>query len=289
MATNSDDYARIAEALYFLHERHTERPDLKAVADHVGLSSFHFQRLFSRWAGVSPKRYLDHLALTDAKALLRKANDVLGTSLDAGYSGPGRLHDRFVQLDAVTPGQYAHLGADLEILYGWYPCPFGWMLLAHTGRGICWISFHDQADDPAGLEQLQQEWPRGNPRLQTQGGQHFAKALFSQDTPRAPLRLMVRGTNFQIQVWRALLRIPQGALTSYGRLAALLERPSAARAVGNAVGANPVSYLIPCHRVINALGTSGNYRWGETRKRALLSWESARSEILTEARAQSKP
>ncbi len=283
MAKAQQTYERMATAISHIHAQHRDGAagtvSLASLAAQAGLSPHHFQRLFTRWAGISPKRYLDHVRGEAAKARLRQGSDLLSTSLDAGYSGPGRLHDRFVTIEATSPAQYARDGEGLVIRHGWHPSPFGSMLLALTDRGICWLSFGGEsaAARERQLAELRREWPQARhlPDMRAVAG--AASDLFSTAMPGTPLSVLVRGTNFQLQVWRALLRIPEGETVSYGALATDLGRPAAARALGNAVGANPVSYLIPCHRVITACGGSGHYRWGVERKQALLAWEQART------------
>ncbi|MEC9341432.1 MAG: methylated-DNA--[protein]-cysteine S-methyltransferase, partial [Pseudomonadota bacterium] len=255
MAKTLQTYERMAAAISHIHAQHQDGAagtvSLAALAAQAGLSPHHFQRLFTRWAGISPKRYLDHVRGEAAKARLRQGSDLLNTSLDAGYSGPGRLHDRFVTIEATSPAQYARDGEGLVIRHGWHPSPFGSMLLALTDRGICWLSFGGEsaAAREHQLAELRREWPRAHHLPDARGTAEVAGGLFGAAAPVAPLSVLVRGTNFQLQVWRALLRIPEGQTVSYGALATDLGRPRAARALGSAVGANPVSYLIPCHRV----------------------------------------
>jgi len=270
----------IAEAIRFLGTSHAEQPELAEVAQHVGMSKYHFQRLFQRWAGVSPKRFLQLLTLEDAKALLQESEPILRASLDVGLSGPSRLHDLFVSLEAVTPGEFKTGGEALEIHWALHESPFGPALVASTKRGVCHLSFLAERDrrGTEALAELQACWPRARlthaPRqLEPLTARIFPPAI---DRPTAPLAVLVKGTNFQIQVWRALLAIPSGKVTSYGRLAQLLGKPGAARAVGSAVARNPVSVLIPCHRVIRETGHFGQYRWGTRRKKALLAWEMSR-------------
>jgi AraC family transcriptional regulator of adaptative response/methylated-DNA-[protein]-cysteine methyltransferase len=275
------DFDTIAKAIRFLEVSRRQQPSLEEAARHVGMSKYHFQRLFTQWAGVSPKRFLQFLTVAHAKQLLREAEPVLQTSFEVGLSGPSRLHDLFVTLEAVTPGEFKRQGESIEIRYGFHETPFGRALLAATERGICHLSFLS-SEDPTGLralEDLEGAWPKAH---LTKAYDHTAalrdRAFPEPDNepPLQPLSLFLKGTNFQVQVWKALLTVPPGSATTYGRLARSLGRPTAARAVGNAVARNPVAYLIPCHRVIRESGHFGDYRWGATRKQAILGWEASR-------------
>jgi AraC family transcriptional regulator of adaptative response/methylated-DNA-[protein]-cysteine methyltransferase len=268
----SEDYRRIEQAIRYIEANRASQPDLEAVAAHVGLSEFHFQRLFTRWAGISPKRFLQFLTKENAKQLLSR-HSVLQAAYAAGLSGPGRLHDLFVECEAVTPGEYRSGGRGMTISYGFHPTPFGECLLALTGRGICRLAFVD-GDQARVLAQLEQDWP--NAKLEEDpvrtGG--MVEQIFVP-RPGRRLKLHLRGTNFQIKVWEALLRLPSGEVTSYEALAADVCSTGAARAVGNAVASNPVAFLIPCHRVLQKAGGFGSYRYGPARKKAILAWESA--------------
>jgi AraC family transcriptional regulator, regulatory protein of adaptative response / methylated-DNA-[protein]-cysteine methyltransferase len=273
------DYERIARAIGYLRRHAARQPDLAAAARHVHLSEFHFQRLFTRWAGVSPKRFLQVLTLGHAKARLAAARSVLDVAGEVGLSGPGRLHELFVTLEAATPGQASTGGAGMQIRYGLHDTPFGRALVAVTARGICGLQFAEE--ESAALDRLRHDWPRARLRRDPARTAHLASRIFEPlAAPAAkPLALLVRGTNFQLKVWRALLALPCGAITTYGRVAQGIGEPAAARAVGNAVGANPIAYLIPCHRVLRESGEFGGYRWGETRKVAMLGWEAARAMV----------
>lgn len=272
----STDYQRIEAAIGYIHRHLRRQPGLEDVAAAAGLSPYHFQRLFRRWAGVSPKRLLEILTVDHAKALLRDSASVLDASLDLGLSGPARLHDHFVTLEAATPGQFKRGGAGLALRWGVHDSPFGAVFIAATGRGICRLSFLDGAAVDGELAALEEQWPLGSMARDQAETRPLAAQVFSRDPGRrGRLALLVQGTNFQVSVWRALLRIPPGAVCSYRRLAAAIGAPGAARAVGGAVGANPVAYLIPCHRVIRELGGLGGYRWGLERKRSMLAWEAA--------------
>jgi AraC family transcriptional regulator of adaptative response/methylated-DNA-[protein]-cysteine methyltransferase len=272
----SEDYRRVERAIAFLDDRWQEQPPLDEVAAHVGLSAFHFQRLFHRWAGVSPKRFVQWLTLEHAKQRLRGSATVLGASYDAGLSGPSRLHDLFVRLEAVTPGEYRQAGRGLEVRWGRHDSPFGPAFAAVTARGICALGFCD--DDAEALAQLARDWPGATLVRDDGATAPWLARAFAGNPGGDGLALFVRATPFQLQVWRALLAIPSGRLTTYRSIAAAIGRPTAARAVGNAIGANPVAWLIPCHRVIRELGTFGGYRWGRGRKRMMLGWEAARAD-----------
>lgn len=272
------DYERVEQAIRYLLENHLDQPRLDDVAAAAGLSPHHLQRVFKRWAGVSPKRFLQFLTVEHAKRLLEESQSVLDAAFETGLSSPGRLHDHFVALEAVTPGEYKERGHGLSIRHGVHPSPFGAAFLAVTDRGICALSFLGGRDEEAGdrLADLRRQWPEATFSTRRAETRALAERVFAAGPGDAePIRLLVQGTNFQVQVWKALLRIPPGAVTSYERVARAVGRPRAFRAVGAAVGQNPVSYLIPCHRVIRSMGLVGNYRWGEERKHALLAWEAA--------------
>lgn len=277
-AASSTDYERVARAIAYLRRHANTQPDLAAVAHHLHLSEFHFQRLFLRWAGVSPKRFLQHLTLEAAKARIARSRNLIETTAGAGLSGAGRLHDLFVTLEAMSPGEYKSGGAGIELSFGTYDSPFGPALIACTPRGICTLHFLGQASERVAVNLLRQHWANARMTLDPAGTCELGKRIFGPLSPPAekPLALLVKGTNFQVQIWRALLELPAGALTTYGEIAARMQRPGAARAVGTAIGRNPIAYLIPCHRVIRESGHFGDYRWGETRKAAILGWEAAR-------------
>lgn len=276
--TNTErDGERIAQAIQYLDRHYRGQPTLDEVAAAVRLSPYHFQRLFKRWAGVSPKRFLQFLTLEHAKAALSEGHSVLAASYDAGLSGPGRLHDLFVAVEAVTPGEFKERGEGLTIRYGFHPTPFGECLLAATDRGVCRLAFATRAERPEAFSELRRRW-RGAQFLRDQNATgSVAARIFERDgAPGRPLTLTVQGTNFQLKVWEALLRVPVGALVSYGDIARSIGHPDAQRAVGKAVGQNPIAYLIPCHRVILSSGAFGEYRWGSARKKAMVAWEAAR-------------
>ncbi|MEM7048835.1 MAG: methylated-DNA--[protein]-cysteine S-methyltransferase [Acidobacteriota bacterium] len=276
MTSPSESYARVEAAIRYLERHHVEQPELRDVAGALGLSPSYLQRLFRRWAGVSPKRFLQHLTVETAKARLDDDVSLLEASWDVGLSGPSRLHDHFVALEAMTPGEYKAGGGDFEILYGFHRSPFGEVLIAETPRGICHLSFVAEDEAERQVEALARRWHRSSLRRDDGATARAFDGAFGELGGRQRLALLVQGTNFQIQVWRALLRVPPGRLVSYGKVAEAVCQRSAARAVGSAVGANPVAVLIPCHRVLRASGELGEYRWGATRKRALVAWEGAR-------------
>lgn len=271
------DYARIEKAITFLRGHHLEQPELADVARQIHLSEFHFQRLFSRWAGISPKRFLQFLTLQHAKQSLANSKPLLEASFDSGLSGPGRLHDLFVSIEGVTPGEFKRRGAGLEIRYGSHPTRFGQCLLATTPRGVCWLSFVPDGDEAAAVTELRDHWAGAILREDPVAAERVVERIFARnpEAPRTSLNLLVAGTNWQIKVWEALLRIPLGAVTTYRQIATRLGCQTAARAVGNAVAKNAIAYLIPCHRVIRESGVIGDYCWGTDRKRAMLAWESA--------------
>lgn len=276
------DYERVARAIEYLDRHSGRQPALADVAEAAGLSEFHFQRVFRRWAGVSPKRVLQYLTAERAKAALRSGQSVLEATYASGLSGPGRLHDLMLAVDAVTPGEYKAEGNGLTVRYGWHASPFGDCLIAVTARGICALEFVETADRRAAVDRLHLAWPGASIVHAAAATRDVAAHVFAAEraaraASAAPLTLFLRGTNFQIKVWEALLRVPEGSTVSYGDLARAVGRPSAARAVGAAVGRNPIAYVIPCHRVIRSTGAFGEYRWGGERKRAMLAWEGARA------------
>ncbi|MFM4706545.1 bifunctional transcriptional activator/DNA repair enzyme AdaA [Aeromonas caviae] len=273
------DYARIADAIRFIASQVARQPTLDEIAAHVHLSPFHFQRLFSRWAGVTPKRYLQVLTLERAKALLQESRPLLEVADTLGLSSGSRLYDHFVQLEAVTPGEYKQRGAGLVIDHGVHDTPFGKAFVALTPRGVCNFSFLDDQAPQTPLSALAHSWPKAELREAPSRTQEVIHTMFDgSKTPNRPISLHVSGTNFQISVWRALLAIPPAKVVSYAQVASAVGNPKAARAVGLAVGANPVALMIPCHRVIQQNGRLGGYHWGETRKQAIHAWEAARYE-----------
>ena len=276
---NARDYARIEAAILFLEEHFRDQPSLNDVAREAGLSPHHFQRMFRRWAGISPKRFGQFLTLDYAKAQLEASASILDAAYDAGLSGPSRLHDLFVTYEAMSPGAFKQGGDGVDIAYGVHPSPFGPCFVGQTERGICALGFAD--DHGSNAQAVRAEFVRRWPAARFQEDQVATEAMVARifNDRRAgaaePLRLTVCGTNFQLKVWEALLRIPPGRITSYDALGRALGLPRSARAVGGAVAANPISYLIPCHRVIRRSGVISNYEWGRSRKRVMLGWEAA--------------
>jgi AraC family transcriptional regulator of adaptative response/methylated-DNA-[protein]-cysteine methyltransferase len=270
----NSDYLRIEQAIRYLEAHFLRQPDLSDIAASVGLSPFHFQRLFRRWAGISPKRFAQYLTADYATRLLRDSHTVLETSLAAGLSGAGRLHDLMINIHGMSPGELRRGGSGLTLRYGVHDSPFGQCLLAVTARGVCGLTFLTDGLAPA-VAELAQRWPHAQLVKSARVTRPVFERIFPQRRGESPrnLDLYIPGTNFQIKVWEALLRIPAGAVTTYGEIAAAIHAPRAARAVGSAIGSNPVAYLIPCHRVIRATGTLGDYHWGRARKHSMLAWE----------------
>ncbi|MCM2283528.1 MAG: methylated-DNA--[protein]-cysteine S-methyltransferase [Desulfobacula sp.] len=284
----SRDYEIVEKAIRFIEENYGARPSLARIAESVNLSEFHFQRLFSRWVGISPKRFLQYLTKEYAKKLLDESRNLLDATYDAGLSSPGRLHDLFIQCEAVTPGEYKLKGQGLEIVYGVSPSPFGDCMIARTPRGICALKFvrGHSMEELDGFLRLQ--WPRASLKKDDTAIKRLAGLVFPFDDQwaSAPLHLYVRGTNFQIKVWEALTKIPLGSTVTYEDIARHIGLPKAARAVGTAVGKNPIPFLIPCHRVIRKMGEFGNYGEGPDRKKALIGWEAAKKNPLTDIRSE---
>lgn len=274
----SSDYRRVEEAILFLERNFRRQPGLSEVARAAGLSEYHFHRLFARWAGITPKRFLQFLTAEHAKAALRSSASVLDAAFETGLSGPGRLHDLIVNVYAVTPGEMKAEGEGLTIRYGVHPSPFGDCFLAVTARGVCALSFVDTRGAGNALGELRSHWGKATILRDRQGTRVSAERIFAPARGRnaPPPGVVVRGTNFQIRVWEALLRIPPGCVASYEEIAVRIDAPAAVRAVGSAVGKNPVAYLIPCHRVIRKTGAFGQYGGGTARKKAMLAWEAAR-------------
>lgn len=264
-----NDYERVAEVIRYLDAHHLEQPGLDELAQVAGLSAAHFHRLFSRWAGITPKDFLQCLTLEHARERLQKGESVLDAALESGLSSPGRLHDLCVTLEAASPGEIKAGGAGWTIEAGFAETPFGLCCVGNGPRGICHLAFVESED----LGEVQNAWPKATVKRQDAKAGEIAAQVF-QAGNKADLKALVRGTPFQLRVWRALLKVPRGMAVSYGHLAAAIGQPSAARAVGTAVGSNPLAFLIPCHRVIRETGVMGQYRWGWERKRAMLGWES---------------
>lgn len=285
-ATNTPEpYERMAQAIAFMRDHYRDQPDLATIAAHVHMSEYHFQRLFTQWAGISPKRFSQYLTVEYAKSKIAASKNLLDLTAEVGLSSPGRLHDLFVSLEAMSPGEFKADGANLQIVYGIHQTPFGACLIAMTQRGICNLQFLPGADESDAERILRIDWPQAKlieDVARTQESCDRITALWQSPNTNAasshgsPIVLHIKGTNFQIQTWRALLKIPIGQMTTYQGLATAMGRPTAARAVGNAVGKNPVGYLIPCHRVIRESGQLGGYRWGVDRKSVILGWEASR-------------
>lgn len=274
-------YERIATVIRYLDEHHVEQPDLATLAEHAGLSPHHFHRLFAEWAGITPKDFLQCLTLAHARQLLRQGNSVLDVALAAGLSGPGRLHDLCVNLEAASPGEIKSGGAGWTLTFGLAATPFGRCLTAESPRGLCHLSFLDEGDEAAVSARLHGDWPKARLHRDDAAATALVRRIFTREAATcsgAPLRILVAGTAFQVKVWRALLHIPPGQLVTYGQLATAIGHPLATRAVGTAVGRNPLAWLIPCHRVIRETGALGGYRWGIARKRAMIAWESCPQE-----------
>jgi AraC family transcriptional regulator, regulatory protein of adaptative response / methylated-DNA-[protein]-cysteine methyltransferase len=271
----SEDYLRIEQAIQYLDNHYKDQPGLEDVAASIGLSEFHFQRIFTRWAGVSPKRFLQFLTKEGAKDLLNRSANLLDTTHQVGLSSLGRLHDLFVTTEAVTPGEYKSHGAGVTIRYGLHPTPFGKCLIGVTEHGICHLSFVQSSEGDA-IDALVNEWKQAQMFEDHRATAPLVEPIFDLSRRgKGSLQLYLRGTNFQLKVWEALLNIPAGAVTTYEGVASMIGSPGAMRAVGTAVGNNPVAVLIPCHRVIRKVGEFGNYRYGAPRKKALLAREFA--------------
>ncbi len=277
LTQNSAAYRRVAQAIDYLQQHFTEQPSLDDVACAVNLSSFHFQRVFTEWAGVSPKKFLQYLSIDYAKQLLKREQvTLLDTAHSIGLSGTSRLHDLFVTIEGMTPGEFKNGGAQLTINYAFADSPFGQLIVASTSKGVCHLSFAD--DEQQALLNLKCQFPNAIYKQTNDQFQQNALCIFQKDWQQlTKIKLHLNGTPFQLKVWESLLTIPEGQLTTYGVLASKIENPNACRAVGSAISRNPVAFLIPCHRVIQASGKIGGYRWGTTRKSALIGWEAARA------------
>lgn len=273
----SINFSRISEAIGYLTAHFKEQPDLDDVARKVHLSPFHFQRMFSDWAGVSPKKFLQYISIEHAKNLLREKNVSLSdAAFETGLSGTGRLHDLFISIEGMTPGEYKKGGEALQINYSFAESPFGNILVASTAKGICSMSF---ADDPdKAFAALKEKFPNAQFRQMVDMIQQNALYIFTHDWSKLNrIKLHLKGTAFQLKVWQTLLSIPMGGLSTYGTIAEQVQHPGASRAVGTAIGSNPVAFLIPCHRVIQSTGVIGNYMWGSARKTAIIGWEAAKT------------
>ncbi|MBE7635469.1 methylated-DNA--[protein]-cysteine S-methyltransferase [Sneathiella sp. P13V-1] len=268
------DYKRIEKAIHFIRENFKEQPSLEQIAEAVHVSPHHFQRMFKEWAGVSPKKFMQYLSLEYAKELLKNRSTLLDAAYETGLSGTSRLHDLFVSIEGMTPGEFKNGGANLPINYSIAESPFGKLIVASTPKGVCHMQFEE--DEDLAFEGLRARFPNAPFRQITDKLQQDALFIFQDDWKRLDqIKLHLSGTPFQIKVWESLLKIPEGAVSTYGDIATKIGNPKSFRAVGTAIGNNPVAYLIPCHRVIQKSGHLGGYRWGEDKKSAILGWEAA--------------
>jgi AraC family transcriptional regulator of adaptative response/methylated-DNA-[protein]-cysteine methyltransferase len=274
------NYQRIAEAINFIKLNFKEQPNLDEVAEKVNLSPFHFQRLFTDWAGISPKKFLQYLSLDYAKGILKNNQATLfDTAFETGLSGTGRLHDLFINIEGMTPAEYKNGGKALAINYSFAESPFGNIIVASTPKGICYMAFADDRD--GAFNQLQGQFPNAQYTQMVDVAQQDALFIFKKDWSQlSNIKLHLKGTNFQLKVWETLLNIPMGELSTYSSVAKAIHQPGASRAVGSAVGDNPVAFLIPCHRVIKSTGEIGQYHWGATRKTAMIGWEAAKAGLV---------
>ncbi len=271
------DYSRVEKAIRYIEGHWQNQPQLEEVARSIGLSPFHFQKLFQRWAGVSPKRFLQYLTVEKAKERLRESRSVLDAAYESGLSGPGRLHDLFVSVESMTPGEYKTLGKGLRIEYRVQDTPFGEAMAATTERGLCGFWFLGKGGEKEAIALMKKNWPGA--QFVPAGDRKEVNRIFQSRSSKKTksIKVLLKGTPFQLKVWEALLKIPAGCLLAYKDVAERVGDSKASRAVGTAVGQNPIAYLIPCHRVIRETGVLGDYRWGSARKKALLAWESTRS------------
>ena len=269
------DYDMVRRNLDFLRENWREQPSLDELAAQNGISAAHLQRLFTRWAGLSPKAFLQALTIDHARKLLRDSASVLDTAYEVGLSGPGRLHDLFITHEGMPPGVYKARGRGLTIKYGFHDCPFGRALIMVTEMGLCGLAFADAGGERAALDDMMRRWPEADYAENAAATAPYAKRIFNTERWSAdqPLRIVFIGTEFETRVWQTLLRIPLGKATTYSDIASHLGKPSASRAVGTAVGKNPISFVVPCHRVLGKSGSLCGYHWGLTRKQAILGWE----------------
>ena len=273
------NYNRIAAAIDYIQTHFKQQPDLDEVAKRIHLSPFHFQRLFTEWAGVSPKKFLQYTSIQYAKNMLKDQQATLfDAAYETGLSGTGRLHDLFIKIEGMTPGEFKNGGENLFINYSYAETPFGNILVASTNKGICYMAFAD--DEKEALINLQNHFPKARFKQMLDIMQQNALYIFTHDWSKLhQIKLHLKGTDFQLKVWETLLKIPMGQLSTYGNIAAQIKNPNASRAVGTAIGSNPVAFLIPCHRVIQSTGTFGGYMWGPVRKTAIIGWEAAQTKL----------
>jgi AraC family transcriptional regulator, regulatory protein of adaptative response / methylated-DNA-[protein]-cysteine methyltransferase len=273
------NYNRIAEAIEYIQTNFKEQPNLDEVADKIHLSSFHFQRLFTDWAGVSPKKFLQYTSVQHAKSILKdKQATLFDAAFETGLSGTGRLHDLFITIEGMTPGEFKNGGENLSINYSYAESPFGNIVVASTTKGICYMAFAD--DEVKAFSDLQQHFPKAHFKRMLDTIQQHSLYIFTHDWSKLhQIKLHLKGTSFQLKVWETLLKIPMGGLSTYGSIAQKINNPNASRAVGTAIGSNPVAFLIPCHRVIQSTGIFGGYMWGPTRKTAIIGWEAAKTQL----------
>ncbi|MEN2399604.1 methylated-DNA--[protein]-cysteine S-methyltransferase [Flavobacterium sp. MC2016-06] len=274
------NYNRIAEAIEYIKTNFREQPNLDEVAEKVHLSPFHFQRLFTEWAGTSPKKFLQYISVEHAKKILKENNQatLFDTAYETGLSGTSRLHDLFVNIEGMTPAEYKNGGKNLFINYSFAESPFGNITVASTEKGVCFMAFAE--NEEIGFEDLKHKFPNASFTRKLDLVQQNALFIFQNDWSKLPeIKLHLKGTDFQLKVWETLLKIPMGQLSTYGSIAQQIEKPNASRAVGTAIGSNPVAFLIPCHRVIQSTGTFGGYMWGNTRKTAIIGWEGVQSNL----------
>jgi AraC family transcriptional regulator of adaptative response/methylated-DNA-[protein]-cysteine methyltransferase len=269
------DYETVRRAVEFISRQWREQPSLERIAEYVGMRPLALQRLFTRWAGLTPKAFVQALTLDHARSLLADSASVLDASYEVGLSGPGRLHDLFVTHEAMTPGAYKARGEGIVITYGFHPSPFGTSLVMTTEHGLAGLAFADDGGEAAALADMKARWPRATYVEDVEGTEPTARRIFDPATwrPDRPLRIVMIGSDFELSVWETLLKLPLGAATTYSDIASHIGRPTAARAVGTAVGRNPISFVVPCHRVLGKSGNLCGYHWGLTRKKAILGWE----------------
>ncbi len=278
-AQENINYTRIAAAIEYIKTNFKDQPSLDTIAEKIHLSPFHFQRLFTDWAGTSPKKFLQYISLEHAKKLLTENDATLFEAAhETGLSGTSRLHDLFINIEGMTPAEYKNGGKDLIINYSFTESPFGNLIIASTTKGVCYMAFYD--NEEVALTTLKTKFPNAVFNNKADLFQKNAVFIFNNDWSKLPeIKLHLKGTDFQLKVWETLLKIPMGQLSTYGTVATAMQKPTASRAIGTAIGSNPVAFLIPCHRVIQSTGNIGGYMWGNTRKTAIIGWEGAKSDL----------